>query len=106
MGTTEAYEYVRQMDGADRIADSPSDKKQKVATTLLRDAIQIRDFAVPIAARASRILGRITRHLMEKIIRMICNVARASRLGFAVGILRVLCNDMCKAKRIHIDNEK
>ena len=42
--TTEAYEHVRQMDSADRIADSPSEKKQKAATTLLRDAIQIRDF--------------------------------------------------------------
>ena len=31
--TTEACEYVRQMDSADRIADSPSDKKQKAAAT-------------------------------------------------------------------------
>ena len=36
---------------------------------------------------------------------MICNAARASRPGFAVGILRVLCNGMCKAKRFHVDNE-
>ena len=60
-------------------------RKLKAATTLLRDAIQIRDFAVPIAARASRILGPISRHLMEQIIPMICDAARASRLGFAVG---------------------
>ena len=94
------------MDKADRIADSPSDKKHKAATTLLRDAIQIRDFAVPIAARASRILGPISRHLMAQIIPMICDAARASRLGFAVGILRVLCNGMCQAERLHVDNEE
>ena len=104
--TTEAYEYVRQMDSADRVADSPSDKKHNAATTLLRDAIQIRDIAVPIVARASRILGPISRHLMEQIIPMICEAARASCPGFAVGILRVLCNGMCKAKRLHVDNEE
>ena len=97
---------MRQMDSADRIADSPSDKKQKAANTLLRDAIQIRDIAVPIVARASRILGPISRHLMEQIIPMICNAARASRPGFAVEILRVLCNGMYKAKRLHVDNEE
>ena len=42
--TMEANEYVRHLDHAGRIADSPSGKKQKAATTLLRDAIQIRDF--------------------------------------------------------------
>ena len=94
------------MDGADRIADSPSDQKQKAAATLLRDAIQIRDFAVPIAPRASRILGPISRRLMEQIIPKICNAARVSRPGFAVGILRVLRNGMCTAKRFHVDSEE
>ena len=88
--TTEACGYVHQMDSADRIADSPSDKKQKAATTLLHDAMQIRDFAVPIAARASRILGPISRHLMEQIIPMICNAARASRPGFAVFVCYIM----------------
>ena len=83
----------------------PVTRKQKAVTTLLRDAIQIRDIAVPIVARASRILGPISRHLMEQIIPMICEAARASCPGFAVGILRVLCNGMCKAKRLHVDNE-
>ena len=38
------YKYVGHLDHAGRIADSPSDKKQKAATALLRDAIQERDF--------------------------------------------------------------
>ena len=102
----EAYEYVRHLDHAGRIANSPSDKKQKAATALLRDAIQKRDFSWPIATRASKILGPISRHFMAQIIPMICNAARATRPGLAVGILRVLCNCMCTAQRFHIDDEE
>ena len=54
--TMEACEYVRHLDHAGKIADSPSNKKQKAATTLLRDEIQKRDFATPIAARVSKSL--------------------------------------------------
>ena len=42
--TMEASEYTSHSDHAGRIADSPSDKKQKAATTLLRDAIQKQKF--------------------------------------------------------------
>ena len=100
--TMEASEYTSHSDHAGRIADSPSDKKQKAATTLLRDAIQKQDFSLPIAARASKIFGPISRHLMAQILPMICNAARASRPGLAVGILCVLCNGMCAAQRIHM----
>ena len=79
--TMEASEYTSHSDHAGRIADSPSDKKQKAATTLLRDAIHKQDFSLPIAARASKILGPISRHLMAQILPMICNAARASRPG-------------------------
>ena len=37
---------------------------------------------------------------------MICNAARASRPGLAVGILRVLCNGMCTAQRFHMDTKE
>ena len=77
--TMEAYEYVCHIDRVGSIADSPSDKKQEAATALLCDTIQKRDFAVLITARASRILGPISRHLMAQVIPMICNSARASR---------------------------
>ena len=42
----EASEYTSHSDHAGRIADSPSDKKQKAATILLRDAIQKRYFSL------------------------------------------------------------
>ena len=38
--TMEAFDYVRHLDHAGKIADSPSKKKHKAATTVLRDAIQ------------------------------------------------------------------
>ena len=43
---------------------------------------------------------------MAQILQVICKAARASRPGLAVGILRVLCTDMCTAKRVHVDNEE
>ena len=68
--TMEAHACVRHLDHAGKIADSPSDKKQKAATALLRDAIQMRDFSLPIATRSSKILGPISRHLMAQILPM------------------------------------
>ena len=38
--TMEAYEIVSRLDRTGRIADYPNDKKQKAATTFLRDEIQ------------------------------------------------------------------
>ena len=51
--------------------------------TLLCDMIPKRDFALPIAARATRILGPISRHLMAQIIPMTRNAASAARPGLA-----------------------
>ena len=97
----EAYEYVRQMDRAGEIADSLSHRIREAATTLL--CATIRDFALPIARRASKVLGPNSRHHVAQIVPMIRNAARASRPGLAVGILRVLCNGMSTAKRFHVD---
>ena len=77
------------MDRAAKIADSPRDRIQKVATTLLCDTIQKRDFALPIAKQASKVLGPISRHHVAQILPLIRSAAPASRRGFAVGILRV-----------------
>ena len=44
MSTMETLEHVCHMDHAGKIADSPGDKKQKAASTLLRDTIQRRNF--------------------------------------------------------------
>ena len=78
----EACEYVRQMDRTGRIADSPRNTmQQKAATTLLSDTIQERDFALPIAKRASNILGPISGHHVAQIPPMIRSAASASRPG-------------------------
>ena len=84
----------------------PRGKIQKAAMTLLCDTTQKRDFASPIATRASKILEPISRHLKAEVIPMIRNAAQPSRSALAVGILRVLCNGMCTAKRFRVDNEE
>ena len=76
-----------------------ADKKQKAATTLLRDEIQKRNFAIPIAARFS-----VSRHLTAQILPQMYQASRRPRL--AVGILRVLCNGTCTAQRFHIEGEE
>ena len=50
---------MRHVDHAGKIADSPDDKKQQAATTLLHDEIPKRDFAKPIASRVSRAFGQL-----------------------------------------------
>ena len=85
---------------------TPDDRKQKAATAFLRDAIQKRNFAIPIAARASKAFGPISRHLTAQILPQMCNASQASRPGLAVCILRVLCNGMCTAQRFHMECEE
>ena len=101
----EAYEYVRHLDHAGKIPSHPAIKNKRPPRPC--SAIQKRDFTLTIATRATKILGPICRHLIAKILPMImCNAARASRRGLAVGILRVLCNGMCTARRFHKDVEE
>ena len=56
----------------------------------MSDTIQKRNFAIPIAARVSKVLGPISRHHAAQILPLIRSAARASRPGVAVGILRVV----------------
>ena len=51
--TMEETEIVCRLDHTGRIAD-----KQESATALLRDEIQMQDFAKPVASRVSRVLGQ------------------------------------------------
>ena len=77
--------------------DSPQDKKQKAATTLLRDALHRQDFAGPMSVRASKVLGQISRCRVADILLHMKLVSRASRPGLTVGVLRILCNGLCTA---------
>ena len=75
----EAFEYVRHLDFVGKIADSPNDKKQKAATTLLSNEIPERDFAKPIVARVSKAFGPFSGHLTAQILPQMCHAPRTSR---------------------------
>ena len=78
-------------------------KKQKVATGLLFDKLHDQDFAGPLACRASRVLGPISRYRVADIDLHLKLVSRASRPGLLLGFLRILCNGMCPAQRFHTE---
>ena len=59
--TTEAFKMVCCLDRNGKLDDPPQDKKQKAATTLLRDELHRQDFAGPISLRASKVLGPTSR---------------------------------------------
>ena len=68
--------------------------KQKAATGLLLDKRHKQDFAGPLACRASKVLGPISRHRVADILPHMKIVSRASRPGLLVGFLRILCNGL------------
>ena len=80
--TAEAHENVRRIDRTGQIADLSGGKIQKAAKK--------RDFALPIATRASKILGPISRHLMAQIIPMLRNAHKSLALGWLLAYFRVL----------------
>ena len=73
--------------------------KQKAATGLLLDKLYEQDFAGPLACRASKVLGPISRHRVADILHHMKLVSRASRPEHSVGVLRILCNGLCTAQR-------
>ena len=74
-------------------------KKQKAATGLLLDKLHKQDFAGPLACRASKVLGPISRHRVADILPHMRIVSRASRPGLLVGFLRILCDGLHTAQR-------
>ena len=101
--TAEALNIVCCLDRNGKLHDSPQDKKQKAATTLLRDALHCQDFAGPISLRASTVLGRISRYRVAHILPHMKLVSRASRPGITVGFLRILCNGLRTERRFHTE---
>ena len=69
-----------------------------IATGLLRDKLYEQDFAGTISQRAPEVLGPISRYRVADILLHMKLVSRASRPGLTVGILRILCNGLCKDK--------
>ena len=61
LSTANAFDIVRRLrDG--KLDEAPKNKKQNIATGLLRDKLYQQDFAGPISVRASKILGPISRY--------------------------------------------
>ena len=63
--------------------------------------MRTQDFAGPIACRASRVSGPISRHRVADFLPHVKRVSRASRPGLLVGFLHILCNGVCTAQRFH-----
>ena len=60
--TANAFDIACRLDRDCKLGEAPQDKKQKVATGLLRDKVYEQDFAGPISLRASKVLGPISRY--------------------------------------------
>ena len=94
---------VCRLDHDGKLDEAPQNKKQKVATGLLRDELFEQDFAGPISFRASKTLGPISRYRVADILPHMKLVSRTSRPGLTVGFLRILCSQLCRAQRFHTE---
>ena len=101
--TANAFDIVCRLDRADTLDEVPQNKKHNVAIWLLMNKLHNQDFAGPLASRASRVLGPISRHRVADILHHMKSVSRASRPGLLVGFLCILCNGLCTAQRFHTD---
>ena len=80
-----AFDFVCQWDREGGLETAGQKQKQKIATGLLDSKLYAQDFAGPISARASRILGPISRHRITDILPHMKRVSCASRPGLTVG---------------------
>ena len=103
VNTASAFDIICRLDCDGKLDEAPQNKKQKVATGLLRDKLYKQDFTGPISLRASTDLGPISRYRVADILPHMKLVSRASRPGLTVGVLRVLCNGLCTAWRFHTE---
>ena len=102
--TANAFDIICSLDRDGKLDEAPQNKKQKLATVLLRDKLFEQDFAGPISVRASKVLGPISRHRIADILPHMKLVSRASRPGLIVGVLRILCNGNARLKQIHTED--
>ena len=100
--TANAFDIFCRLDRDDTLDEVSQNNKQKVATGLLSDRLRAQNFAGPIACRASRVMGPISRHRVADILLHMKKVLCASRPGLLVRLLRILCNGLCIARRFHI----
>ena len=82
----EAFNIVCRLDRKGKVDEVSQDKKQKVATSLLRDKQHTQDFAGPMSLRASKVLGPISRYRRVPLVLVFLLVFCAS---FATGYVRL-----------------
>ena len=75
--TANAFDIITRLDRNDTLDDVPQDKKQNAATGLLPDKLRTQDFAGPLACRASRFVGPISRHRVADMLPRMKRVSRA-----------------------------
>ena len=74
-------------------------RNKKAATALLRDELQMQDFAKPVFLRASRILGPVSRF------RNAPDSAPDESCVHVLVALGILCNGLCTAQRFHLEGK-
>ena len=101
--TADACNIVCRLDHDVKLDEAPQNKKQNVATSLLRGNFFEQDFGGPISLQASKVLGRNSRSRVADILLHMKLVSRATRPGLTVGFLRILCNGLCTAQTFHTE---
>ena len=104
--TANAFDIVCRLDRDGELEEAPQNKKQKLATGLLRDKLHEQDFAGLISVWASKILGPISRYRVADVLRNMKLESRASRPGLTVGVLRIPCNGLRTAQRFHTEGDE
>ena len=104
--TADAFNIVCRLDHDGKLDEAPQNQKQNVATSLLRGKLYEQDVAGPISLRASKALGPISRHRVADILPHMKLASCASRPGLTVGLLRILCNGLCTARRFHTEGDE
>ena len=96
--TAEAFDIVCRLDRDDTLDEVPQNKKQKVATGLLLDKLHKQAFAGPLASRASKVLGPISRHRVADILPYLLLA-----LGCSLAFFPSSAMGLCIAQRFHTD---
>ena len=97
--------FVSRLDHTGNIADSPNDKKQS-RHDLVRDEVQKQDFANLSLHVSPGSSGQLVDSSLDRFLPHMCHASRASRPCLAVGMLRILCNDLCTDQRFHTEGEE
>ena len=100
-----AFDLVCRLDREGKLETAPQKQKQKIATVLLCRELYTQVLAGPISARASRILGPISRHRITDILPHMKRVSCASRPGLTAFYAFSLMDDV-QFRDIIVKNRK